>query len=116
MSNKKSVSKTLIAAIIVIVVVIAGAAGYVYYRNITSSSQVKTVVIAPSSPNTLIDIGTMGQIYSPDALDPATGFYVVDEPVFLAVYQGLVGYNGSSITQLVPVLAKSWVMEPNGST
>ncbi|MGC8601828.1 MAG: ABC transporter substrate-binding protein, partial [Thermoprotei archaeon] len=33
-----------------------------------------------------------------------------------AVYQGLVTFNGSSLTQLVPVLAQSWTMEPNGTT
>ncbi len=124
MKNRKSVSTAVIAVIIVIVIIIAGIGGYYYYLSTikpkptptpTPTPTTKTITIAPPNPNELVDIGTMGQIYSPDSLDPATGFYVVDEVFWANVYQGLVTFNGSSNTQLVPVLAKSWEMAPNGS-
>ncbi|MFQ1021674.1 hypothetical protein PRZ02_07040, partial [Thermoproteati archaeon 3817-70] len=104
--GKKPIS-TLLIAVIVIVIVVIGAVGYVAYQHYYVPSKpvakvtTKTVTISPPNPNTLVDLGSMGQIYSPDALDPATGFYVVDEPFFTAVYQGLVTFNGSSLTQLV---------------
>ena len=124
MRNRKSVSTAVIAVIIVVVIIIAGIGGYYYYLSTikpkptptpTPTPTTKTITIAPPNPNELVDIGTMGQIYSPDSLDPATGFYVVDEVFWANVYQGLVTFNGSSNTQLVPVLAKSWEMAPNGS-
>ncbi|MGC8671249.1 MAG: hypothetical protein ACP5SK_05580, partial [Thermoprotei archaeon] len=98
-----------LVAIVIIVIVVAGAAGYAWYRfsrRGSSSASSKEVVIGPSNPDTLVDIGTGGVITTPDALDPATGFYGVDSGVFQAVYQGLVTFNGSSLTHLVPVLAQ----------
>jgi len=118
MSSRSKGRVSLVVAILVIVI-IAGALTYRFIgerSTVTSSGTKSAVVISPPNPDTLVDIGTEGVITTPDALDPATGFYGVDGPVFSAVYQGLLTYNGSSITQLVPVLAKSWVMEPNGST
>ncbi|MFP3219676.1 MAG: hypothetical protein RXR41_00700, partial [Candidatus Marsarchaeota archaeon] len=118
MSSRSKGRISLVVAILVIVI-IAGALTYRFIgerSTVTSSGTKSAVVISPPNPDTLVDIGTGGVITTPDALDPATGFYGVDGPVFSAVYQGLLTYNGSSITQLVPVLAKSWVMEPNGST
>jgi ABC-type transport system substrate-binding protein len=41
-----------------------------------------------------------------DELDPATGFGIDNEPLFTALYQELVEFNGSS-NQVVPVLAQS---------
>lgn len=120
---KKSVPKTLIAIAILVVVIAAGLGYYEYERmsqpsvvHVKPTTKTVTLTIAPSNFTTLTDLASMGQIYSPDALDPATGFYVVDEPFFSAVYQGLVTFNGSSLTQLVPVLAQSWKVEPNGTT
>ncbi|MGC8631883.1 MAG: ABC transporter substrate-binding protein, partial [Thermoprotei archaeon] len=102
-----------IVAVVLVIIVVASA---IEYRELSNQSQQKQFTLGPQNTNTLIDIGTEGVITTPDALDPATGFYGVDGSAFAAVYQGLLTYNGSSITQLVPVLAKSWVMEPNGST
>jgi ABC-type transport system substrate-binding protein len=44
---------------------------------------------------------------APEELDPATAFFTSNGPIFSAVYQTLVEYNGSS-TQLVPVLASHY--------
>jgi ABC-type transport system substrate-binding protein len=48
-----------------------------------------------------------------DALDPATGFNVPDQPIFNVVFQELVEFNGSSYTQVVPVLASNYTVSPN---
>ncbi|MGC8601140.1 MAG: hypothetical protein ACP5LS_01770, partial [Thermoprotei archaeon] len=103
MAHERKYGKNVVA-VAAIIIVLAGAAGYAWYklsRSGSSSTSVKEVTIGPSNPNTLVDIGTGGVITTPDALDPATGFYGVDSGVFQAVYQGLVTFNGSSLTQLV---------------
>ncbi len=47
------------------------------------------------------------QTTAPEQLDPAIGFVSPNGPLFSAVYQGLVEYNGSS-TSVVPVLASHY--------
>ena len=42
------------------------------------------------------------QTAAPEELDPATGFFTTNGPLFAAVFQSLVEYNGSSLT-IVPV-------------
>ena len=42
---------------------------------------------------------------APEELDPATGFLTCGGPLYAAIYQNLVEFNGSSTSQLVPVLA-----------
>ena len=44
------------------------------------------------------------QTAAPEQLDPATGFFTTNGPLFSAVFQTLVEYNGSS-TNVTPVLA-----------
>ncbi|WP_449462375.1 ABC transporter substrate-binding protein [Tardisphaera miroshnichenkoae] len=116
MSSEKHVPKTLAAVIIIVAVVAAAGAAYHFYETGNNNAHEKEVIISPPNPTTLVDMGNMGYISTPDALDPSTGFSILDGPIYTAVYQPLVMYNGSSLTQLVPVLAQSWTMEPNGST
>ncbi len=47
-----------------------------------------------------------------DSLDPGVGFFVTDG-YFQNVFQGLVQYNGSASTQVVPSLASSWTISTN---
>ncbi len=116
MSSERHFSKTLAAIIIIVAIVAAAGAAYHFYKTGGKNSAEKEVIISPPNPTTLVDMGNMGYISTPDALDPSTGFSVLDGPIYTAVYQPLVMYNGSSLTQLVPVLAQSWTMEPNGTT
>ena len=44
------------------------------------------------------------QTAAPEQLDPATGFFTTNVPLFLSLYQTLVGYNGSTIN-VTPILA-----------
>ncbi len=124
MRSHKSISTAVVATIVIVIIIIAAAGGYLYYQSTITKKPTtttppppttKTITIAPPNPNELVDLGTMGQIYAPDSLDPATGFYVVDEVVFTNVYQGLLTFNGSSVTQLVPVLAQSYTVQKNGT-
>ncbi|MGC8615301.1 MAG: hypothetical protein ACP5UU_05800, partial [Thermoprotei archaeon] len=70
--GKKPISTVLIA-ILVIVIVVVGAVGYVAYQRYIAPSKpvakvvTKTLTVSPPNPNTLVDLRSMGQIYSPDA-------------------------------------------------
>jgi len=64
-----------------------------------------TFTLAPPNSSVLVDVS---QTAPPDALDPATGFYVQDGPLFTAVFQELVEFNGSNYLQVVPVIAQNW--------
>ncbi|WP_369611605.1 ABC transporter substrate-binding protein [Sulfurisphaera javensis] len=73
----------------------------------TTTSVVTTTSITLSPPNstTLTDVA---QTAPPDALDPATGFYVQDGPLFTALFQELVEFNGSNYHEVVPVIAQNY--------
>jgi ABC-type transport system substrate-binding protein len=106
-ANINHKKKIAIAAIAILIVAISG---YALYQRQTSN--VKVINIGPSNADTLVDVSAG----IPDALDPYTGFMVLDEPLYGAVYQGFIEFNGSSQSQFIPVLAKSWTVEPNGTT
>ena len=46
---------------------------------------------------------------APEQLDPATGFFIVNGPLFAALFNGLVEFNGSS-NNVVPVLASNYTV------
>ncbi len=75
--------------------------GYFYNMLSYNSSYSKDGLTAPTNSN-LTDIS---QTAPPDALDPATGFYTQDGPLFTAIYQPLFEFNGTSVTNLVGVIA-----------
>jgi len=57
--------------------------------------------------------------YTPDALDPATGFYGADIAVFFNVFQQLVEFNATpsgTPTTVVPGLATNWSITDNYKT
>ena len=79
----------------------------------SSTSITSTFVLSPINASQLTD-ETMGQsAQTPyDSLDPAVGFFVTDG-YFANVFQGLVQYNGSSSTEVVPSLASNWTVSSN---
>ncbi|MEM0134127.1 MAG: ABC transporter substrate-binding protein [Thermoplasmatales archaeon] len=83
--------------------------GYIeYFYNMMSYANHSVDGLSPTNTTYLTDVSPSP---GPDNLDPATGFFEVDTPVYSQIYQGLVGYNGSS-SSYVPVLASS-VTEQN---
>ncbi|MEM3671355.1 MAG: ABC transporter substrate-binding protein, partial [Thermoprotei archaeon] len=75
----------------------------------TTTSKVP-VALTPQNSSVLVDDS---QTAAPDGLDPAFGFFTQDTTVFNNVFQELVQFNGSSVTQLVPVLASSYTETNN---
>jgi peptide/nickel transport system substrate-binding protein len=79
----------------------------------TSSSTVSSFVLKPSNSSEFVD---NYQVVAPDSLDPALAFDIQDEPLLTAVYQELVEFNGSSISQVLPVLASNYSTSNNNQT
>jgi len=67
--------------------------------------------LSPSNNSTLTDVSAADQLAAPDYMDPATGFYTQDGPLYTALYQELIELNGTSVTHVVPVLAKNYTIQ-----
>lgn len=83
-------AKILISTVSVIIIIVAAISVIELYHPATT-----THVFTDTAMTTTLD-----------ELDPATGFGIDDEPLFTALYQELVEFNGSS-NNVVPVLAKT---------
>lgn len=86
MASKKI--KIFVAIIIAAIIVIAGVAIVLLEH--------KSTVFTDTSQTT-----------APGSLDPASGFFTTNGPLFGAMFNTLTEFNGSSSTQVVPVLASS---------
>lgn len=87
----------IVIVVIVVVLVLAGVASYVVLNKPSTAS--KTLVIAAES--------------QPDSLDPAITATTPGWGVNQQIYQNLVAYDNSSVSNFVGVLASSWTHGPN---
>ena len=99
-------------AILIVVIAIAAGAAYVLTSSSkgTTSSSPTTSSGSTSTRTTLV----VEEEDQPDTLDPAVTYVTPGWEVVDQVYQGLVTYNGSSITNFEGVLAKSWSVSSDG--
>ncbi len=81
-------TKAIIAVVVVVILIAAGVTVFEFYHK---SKPVFT---------------DTSQTAAPGELDPATGFFTTDEPLYTALYQELVQFHGSGVG-VEPVLAKS---------
>jgi peptide/nickel transport system substrate-binding protein len=95
----KPKTRNIVVVAIVVVLVAAGAGTYYV---LTHSPAVSN---CGASETTYICID---QAEIPDSLDPASTFTTPGWAAVQQVYQGLVNYNGSSVTNFSGVLASSW--------
>jgi peptide/nickel transport system substrate-binding protein len=120
--RRRAITRTVTALILVVVLVVAAAA--VYFATTagssgsqTSSNQSFATTDTTTSPSATTAAKTslvVEEEQQPDTLDPAVTYVTPGWEVVDQVYQGLVTYNGSSITQFEGVLAKSWTVSSDG--
>jgi peptide/nickel transport system substrate-binding protein len=96
-------NRNIIVVGIVIVLVVAGIGAYIVLRHSTTSN---------CGPNQTAYI-CIDQAEIPDSLDPAVTFTTPGWAAVQQVYQGLVNYNGSSVTSFSPVLSSGWTTSAN---
>ena len=127
-----AVSRAGIIGIVALILIIVISTGVLLMRrtpvsSTTSSSSTPSSSTPSSSTQTSAQIGPLGPPnrsvlvddvgipfpgdLAPDALDPATGFSGPDTAVFNNVFQELVELNGSSVSQVVPVLASNYTIQ-----
>ncbi|PVU74570.1 peptide ABC transporter permease [Sulfolobus sp. SCGC AB-777_G06] len=131
--KKLGLSKTAIIGLIIVILIIAIAAGIFLTTQHPSTTSTTTVSTSTTTSTTTTSVSTSistttstsptmvtllppntsvlvddSQTATPDALDPATGFYVQDGPLFTALFQELVEFNGSNFHQVVPVIAQNY--------
>jgi peptide/nickel transport system substrate-binding protein len=99
--------RNLLVIIVVVVLVAAGIGTYFVLRTspavaACNSHETKTICI--------------DQAEIPDSLDPDVTFSTPGWAAVQQVYQGLVNYNGSSVTNFSGVLAKNWTVSNNPNT
>jgi peptide/nickel transport system substrate-binding protein len=124
-STRSAITRTLI--VVVVIVILAVAAGAVYLttatppkssptsNSISTSTTTTTSSSATSSSSTPAKNSlTIEEQDQPDSLDPAVTYVTPGWEVADQVYQGLVTYNGSSITSFEGVLARSWTISSDG--
>jgi peptide/nickel transport system substrate-binding protein len=99
-------TRNIVVVAIAVVLVGAGIGVYLDIRHSTTSS-----CGSSQTANICID-----QAEIPDSLDPAVTFSTPGWAAVQQVYQGLVNYNGSSVTDFAGVLASSWIVTNNPET
>ena len=110
--SRSAISRTV--TVVVVIVILAVAAGAAYFASTgapKSTTQTSTTTTGTSSTKTSLTVEEEDQ---PDSLDPAVTYVTPGWEVVDQVYQGLVTYNGSSITQYEGVLARSWAVSSDG--
>jgi len=112
--NKLAISQVKMSIVIIIIVVAVAAGAYIGIR--PSSPQVATSMttsaVSVPNPDTLV-VETLGQ---PDSVDPATAYTVRDTPITQNVFEELLGFVGDNASQVVPWLAQSYTVSPDGLT
>ena len=103
--SRRAISRTV--TVIVVIAILAVAAGAAYFV----SSGAKSTQTSTGTARTSLTVEEEDQ---PDSVDPAVTYVTPGWEVVEQVYQGLITYNGSSITQYEGVLAKSWNISPDG--
>ena len=112
MSNR-AISKVLATIVVAIIIVAVAAGAYITttQSGVTTPTQTTSTVSVPN-PDTLT-VETIGQ---PDSLDPATAYTIRDTPVTQNVFEQLLSFAGDNASHVVPWLAQSYDVTPDGLT
>jgi peptide/nickel transport system substrate-binding protein len=99
-----------VIVIVVVVVIVAAGIGLYYVRSQSSSTATHCGTLLQSTNPLRIDQAET----VPDNIDPAATFSTPGWALVQQIYQGLVNYNGSSVTNFSGVLAKNWSETSDG--
>jgi ABC-type transport system substrate-binding protein len=113
-SDKRAVSRALVAGVVVLIILVAGIALYFAMTSkapISSSSQSSSSTQTSSSTTTATQVPTT-MVYetaaTPEYLDPGVSYFSYDYNILQNVYEPLLYYNGSCSTCVIPWLAQSY--------
>jgi len=122
-SERRAITRTMTGLAVIVILVIAAVAVYFATSGppASSPSTSSSTVASSSTTSSASSSSTAGKTSlvleeqdQPDTLDPAVTYVTPGWEVVDQVYQGLVTYNGSSITAFEGVLASSWTESSDG--
>jgi peptide/nickel transport system substrate-binding protein len=99
-------TRNILVVVVVALLVVGGVGAYVVLKKSSTST-------CGSNERNYICVD---QAEIPDSLDPAVTFSTPGWAAVQQVYQGLVNYNGSSVTNFSGVLAQNWTTFENPAT
>jgi len=108
--SRKAITK--VQAAIVIVVIVAAVAAGAYFAIPQGPVTPTTTTIPVQNPDTIVQ-ETIGQ---PDTLDPATDYETAGGAIIQDVYEPLIWFKGDKADEVVPWLAESYDVSPDGLT
>jgi len=113
MSNR-AISKVQAAIVIVIIIVAVAAGAYITAKpsGVTGPITQTTSAVSVPNPDTLT-VETIGQ---PDILDPAIDYEIRGANIIQNLYEQLLFFSGPNASQVVPWLAQSYDVTPDGLT
>lgn len=118
------VATVSIAVIIIIIIVAAGLYAVTLHPSTTSTPTTSTTATSTTNTTSSSSSGSVSvpssisvdEIPGPASVDPSSSFDVPGGEIMQNVYQSLIFYNGTSVSQFVGVLAKNWTQSNNGLT
>jgi peptide/nickel transport system substrate-binding protein len=110
-SSRSAISRTAMVVVVIVILAVAAGAAYFVSSGALKSTQTSTTTTGTPPARTSLTVEEEDQ---PDSLDPAVTYVTPGWEVVDQVYQGLITYNGSSITQYEGVLARSWLVSSDG--
>jgi len=124
-SERRAIARNVTVIAIMIILVVAAVAAFVVTSGSkqstsspTSSSGSTTTGPTSTTSSPTTSTGKTSLVLEeqdqPDTLDPAVTYVTPGWEVLDQVYQGLVTYKGSSITEYVGVLARNWTVTSDG--
>ncbi|MCI4320979.1 MAG: ABC transporter substrate-binding protein, partial [Thermoplasmata archaeon] len=96
-------TRNILVVVIVVILVVAGIGAYFILKKTSAST------CGPNERNFIC----VDQAEIPDSLDPAVTFSTPGWAAVQQVYQGLVNYDGASVTSFSGVLAQNWTPSAN---
>jgi len=103
---------TRVLAVIIIVIVVAAVAAGAYLTTLSGLGPGPTTSSVIPNLDTIV-VDTIGQ---PEHMDPVLDPTPYVIPVIQNLYEGLVFFRGDRVDQVIPWLAQSWDVSPDGLT
>ncbi|MEM3794567.1 MAG: ABC transporter substrate-binding protein [Thermoprotei archaeon] len=125
--RRKGISRGAAIGIVVVIVIIIVAAAVALSRTSRPPSQTSSTTTTSTSPttsstSTSTQVGAQGppnlsqlvvmENEPPNSVDPASGFFAGEDEVMTNVYQTLLMFNYTSISEFAPILATNWSVNP----
>ena len=110
--SSRSINRGLLAAVVIVIIVVAGVGAYYLTTTQTPASTMTTSSSSQGVPSSI----TYETSVTIQYLDPQVSYDIYGASVEQNVYEPLLWFNGTNGQQVVPWLAQSYSVSPDGKT